>query len=167
MSAFSLPEPAHPNPEKPKEVLPMSFAEDFKKFAFKGNVVDLAVGVIIGAAFGKIVSALVADIVMPVIAFILPSGDWRASGLVLRHADLPKDDVVLKYGDFLGAVVDFLVVALVLFILVSRLIKAVEERLARPSAVEPAPVLTKECVYCLESIPVKATRCRACTSEVP
>ena len=75
----------------------MAFVEDFKKFAFKGNVVDLAVGVVIGAAFGKIVSALVADLVMPFVALIMPSGDWRTSGIVLRHAEKPADDVVLKY----------------------------------------------------------------------
>src|ERR1043165_8878811 len=98
----------------------MSFIEDFKKFAFKGNAVDLAVGVIIGAAFGKIVSALVADLIMPVVALVMPSGDWRTYGLVLRHAANAKDDVVLKYGDFLGAVVDFLLVGFVLFILISK-----------------------------------------------
>ena len=67
----------------------MAFIDDFKKFAFKGNVVDLAVGVVIGAAFGKIVSALVADLVMPVVALVLPSGDWRTSGLVLKEAADP------------------------------------------------------------------------------
>src|SRR5687768_18403550 len=99
----------------------MAFVDDFKKFAFKGNVVDLAVGVVIGAAFGKIVSALVADLVMPLVALVLPSGDWRSSGIVLREAADPKDNVVLKYGDFMGAVVDFLLVAGVLFIVVSKI----------------------------------------------
>src|SRR5687768_9806291 len=102
----------------------MAFIEDFKKFAFKGNVVDLAVGVVMGGAFGKIVSALVADLVMPLVSLVLPSGDWRMSGLVLKTAADPKDNVVLKYGDFMGAVLDFFVVALALFIIVSRLIKA-------------------------------------------
>src|SRR5690606_3034165 len=103
----------------------MSFIEDFKKFALKGNAIDLAVGVVIGAAFGKIVSALVADLIMPLVSLIMPSGDWRASGIVLRHAAKPEDDVILKYGDFLGAVVDFLLVALVLFLVVSKLIKGI------------------------------------------
>src|SRR4029079_998986 len=98
----------------------MAIWEDFKKFAFKGNVVDLAVGVVIGAAFGKIVSALVADLVMPLVSLILPTGDWRDHGMVLRHAENVKDDVVLKYGDFLGAILDFFVVALALFVIVSR-----------------------------------------------
>ncbi len=139
----------------------MSFVADFKKFAFKGNVVDLAVGVVIGAAFAKIVSALVADFIMPLVALIMPSGDWRASGVTLRQAADPKDNVVLKYGDFLGAVLDFLIVALVLFIVVSRIIKAAEGRLSKP-----AEATTKECTFCFQPVPVRATRCKACTSEL-
>jgi large conductance mechanosensitive channel len=141
----------------------MAFIEDFKKFAFKGNVVDLAVGVVIGGAFGKIVSALVADLFMPIVALVLPSGDWRNSGLVLRHGGDPKDDVIIKYGDFFGAVLDFLVIALVLFIIVSRIIKAAEGHLIRPKAGE-APVI-KECPFCCETVPAKATRCKFCTSQ--
>jgi len=141
----------------------MAFVEDFKKFAFKGNVVDLAVGVVIGGAFGKIVSALVADLFMPLVALVLPSGDWRANGVVLRHAADPKDDVVIKYGDFFGAVLDFLVIALVLFIVVSRILKAAEVRITRPKPAE-API-TKECPFCCETVPIKATRCKFCTSQ--
>src|SRR6187551_1824596 len=111
----------------------MAFIEDFKKFAFKGNVVDLAVGVVIGGAFGKIVSAMVADLVMPIVALVMPSGDWRKSGIVLKQAEKPADSVVLNYGDFIGAVLDFFVVALVLFIIVSRIIKAAEGRLKKPT----------------------------------
>jgi large conductance mechanosensitive channel len=139
---------------------PMPFIADFKAFAFKGNVVDLAVGVIIGAAFGKIVTALVSDVIMPVIALALPGGDWRASGLVLRHAADPKDNVVLKYGDLLGSTLDFLIVALVLFLLVSKVVKAAQARLVKPVAT------TKECPQCLETIPIKATRCKACTVQL-
>jgi large conductance mechanosensitive channel len=138
----------------------MSFASDFKSFAFKGNVVDLAVGVVIGAAFGKIVSALVADIIMPVVALVMPSGDWRASGLMLREAANPKDNVVLRWGDFMGAILDFLIVALVLFLIVSKVIKAAEGRLIKRDA---APA-TKPCPFCLETVPLAATRCKACTS---
>ena len=133
----------------------MAFFEDFKKFAVKGNVTDLAVGVVIGAAFGKIVTAFVADLIMPVVALIMPTGDWRNSGIVLSHAADPKDNVILKYGDFLGVSLDFLVVALVLFIVISKLVHRSEA----------APV-TKECTFCMETIPLNATRCRACTSEL-
>jgi large conductance mechanosensitive channel len=128
----------------------MAFVDDFKKFAFKGNVVDLAVGVVIGGAFGKIVSALVADLVMPVVALILPSGDWRSHGLVLSHAANPKDDVVLKYGDF---------------VIVSRIIKAAEARMIRPAT--PEPVVTRECPLCCETISVRAKRCKFCAADVP
>ena len=142
----------------------MAFIDDFKKFAFKGNVVDLAVGVVIGAAFGKIVSALVSDLVMPVVSLILPSGDWRTSGLVLKTAADPKDNVVLKYGDFLGAILDFFVVALALFLIVSRVIKAAEGKLGKHEA--PAAPVTKECPRCCETVPIKASRCKFCTSEL-
>jgi large conductance mechanosensitive channel len=140
----------------------MAFVDDFKKFAFKGNVVDLAVGVVIGAAFGKIVSALVADLFMPLVALVLPSGDWRANGVVLRHAADAKDDVIVKYGDFFGAVLDFLVIALVLYIVVSRILKAAEGHLIKPKAEE---ITTKECPFCCEAVPIKATRCKFCTSQ--
>ncbi len=142
----------------------MAFIEDFKKFAFKGNVVDLAVGVVIGGAFGKIVSALVADLVMPIVALVLPSGDWRTAGMVLKQAEKPADNVVLKYGDFVGAILDFFVVALVLFLIVSRIIKAAEGRLNQPA--DAAPPAIKECPACCETVPAQATRCRYCTSEL-
>lgn len=142
----------------------MAFLEDFKKFAFKGNVVDLAVGVVIGGAFGKIVSAMVADLVMPLVALVLPSGDWRKSGIILKEAKDAKDNVVLNYGDFIGSVLDFFVVALVLFVIVSRIIQAAEARFKKDAP--PAPPATKECPACCEQVPVKATRCKFCTSEL-
>src|SRR3954469_14691642 len=139
----------------------MALLEDFKKFAFKGNVVDLAVGVVIGAAFAKIVTAMVADFIMPMVALVMPSGDWRMSGIILRHAADPKDNVVLKYGDFLGSILDFLVVAMVLFLVVSKVVKTAEAKLGGP-----AEVSTRECKFCLETVPVKATRCKFCTSQL-
>jgi len=139
----------------------MAVLEDFKKFAFKGNVVDLAVGVVIGAGFGKIVTALVADIVMPFIALLMPKGDWRENGIVLRDALVDKDKVILKYGDFLGAVLDFFVVAFVLFLIVSKVVKAAEGRLK----IGGAPT-AKECPLCMETIPVGAKRCKFCTSDL-
>jgi len=139
----------------------MAVLEDFKKFAFKGNVVDLAVGVVIGAGFGKIVTALVADIVMPFIALLMPKGDWRDNGIVLRDALVDKDKVILKYGDFLGAVLDFFVVAFVLFLIVSKVVKAAEGRLK----ISGAPT-TKDCPLCMETIPIGAKRCKFCTSDL-
>ncbi|HEX2670596.1 MAG TPA: large conductance mechanosensitive channel protein MscL [Polyangiaceae bacterium] len=145
----------------------MAFFEDFKKFAFKGNVVDLAVGVVIGGAFGKIVTAVVSDLVMPLVSLVLPSGDWRTNGIVLRTAADPKDNVVLKYGDFVGAVLDFFVVALALYFIVSKLIKAAEGKWVHHHDPAAAPPAIKECPYCLETIPAKARRCKACTAEQP
>ena len=132
-----------------------TFFAELRSFALKGNVVDLAVAVVIGAAFGKIVTALVSDIVMPIVALVLPTGDWRQAGVVLRHAADPKDDVVLRYGDLLGVTLDFAVVALILFIVVKKLIERRE-----------APAKTKTCPFCCETIPVGASRCKACTSEL-
>ena len=117
---------------------------------------------IIGSAFGKIVTKLVEDLVMPVVGLILPSGDWRSAGVVLRHAAEPKDDVVLKWGDFIGAILDFIVIAIVLYIIISKVIAAAEKRLGKPID-EPK---TKDCPFCIEAIPIKATRCKACTSEL-
>jgi large conductance mechanosensitive channel len=136
----------------------MALLADFKKFAFKGNVVDLAVGVIIGAAFGGIVKALVDDIIMPLVSLILPSGDWRAAAIVLRAGATPDKDVALKYGDFLGVLLNFLIVGFALFLLVSRLLNALKLH-------EDPDV--KECTFCLEVIPGKAKKCKACTADVP
>ena len=140
----------------------MRFLDEFKRFAFRGNVVDLAVGVVIGGAFGKIVSALVADIVMPIVSLVMVSGNWRNRGLVLRRAASPEDDVVLRYGDLLGSVLDFFIISLVLFLIVGKLVRAAERHLSTG----PAAPATRACPRCLENVPVKATRCRACTSEL-
>lgn len=137
----------------------MAVLADFKKFAFKGNVVDLAVGVIIGAAFGKIVSALVADLIMPVVGLVMPSGDWRNAGFVLKEGAKPEENVVIKWGDFLGTVIDFLIVAIALFAIVSMIVKSTE----KPKA-EEKPT-TKTCPFCRESIDIEASRCKFCTSE--
>jgi len=138
----------------------MALWDDFKKFAFKGNVVDLAVGVIIGAAFGKIVTALVADLVMPLVALAMPSGDWRNSRWVLKAGATAKEDVAVLWGDFLGTVIDFMIIGFALFLIVNRLLRAVNLHKEEVKDV-------KDCPFCLESIPGKATRCKACTSELP
>jgi large conductance mechanosensitive channel len=98
--------------------------------------------------------------VMPFVALIMPSGDWRNSGWVLRHGATPKDDVVVKWGDFLGVTLDFLIVGFVLFLIVSKVIKRIEERFSKPE------ITTKECPFCIETIPLAAKRCKFCTSEL-
>ena len=126
----------------------MSFVADFKKFALRGNVVDLAVAVVIGAAFGKIVSALVDSVVMPVVGGVLPGGDWRTYTVTSLN---------INVGAVLAALVDFTLIALVLFLVAVKVVG----RLRR----EPTPT-TRPCRECLEEIPIEARRCRACTSVV-
>ena len=128
----------------------MALLQDFKAFALKGNVVDLAVAVVIGGAFGKIVSALVADIVMPLVGAVQRGGEWRTWTVT---------SLSFKVGDFLGAVVDFFLIALVLFLIVTRVVHRVYKH-------EAAPVM-KDCPECLEKIPAAARRCRACTAVQP
>lgn len=109
----------------------MSMSEDFKKFAFKGNVVDLAVGVIIGAAFGKVVTGLVENVIMPIIAIGMPNPDWKSAAIPLKQVTNDKGEQImsqLKYGAFLGSIIDFVVIALVLFFLVSLLEKAMKRK---------------------------------------
>jgi large conductance mechanosensitive channel len=130
----------------------MSLLKEFKDFAAKGNVVDLAVAVVMGQAFGKIVSSVVSDIFMPIVGAILPGGDWR------EYTITPLN---LKIGSVLGATLDFMVVALVLFLVVVKLIGTISKK-----TTTPPPATTKKCSECLEDIPLAAKRCRACTSPV-
>jgi large conductance mechanosensitive channel len=141
--------------------------KEFKEFAMKGNVMDLAVGFILGAAFGKIVSSLVSDIIMPPIGLILGKVDFSSLFLNLSgksYASLAEAKAAgaatLNYGVFLNNVVDFLIVAFAVFLLVR-----VVNRWNKP-APAAAPT-TKDCPYCLSKIPVKATRCPNCTSQIP
>ena len=124
-------------------------AAEFRQFLLKQNAFALAVGVIIGAAIGKVVSGLVDDLLMPVIAFALPAGDWRNAQVDIGHGS------TLKYGDFLGRIVDFVVISAVVFFL----LRSFLEKPAPPAA-------TKTCPECLEAIPQAARRCRACASAV-
>ena len=142
----------------------MAFLDDFKKFAFKGNVVDLAVGVVIGGAFGRIVSAVVDDVVMPIVSLLMPNGNWRGAGIVLRHKPGVEPDTILRYGDLLGAVLDFFIISLVLFLLVKRLLRAAEAHLLHTQNAQ-APT-QKTCPACLEKVPLAASRCRACTGPL-
>jgi large conductance mechanosensitive channel len=142
--------------------------KEFKAFAMRGSVIDLAVGVIIGAAFGKIISSLVADIIMPPISMLLGGVDFTNMFIVLSggsYATLADAQaagaVTINYGLFLIAVLDFIIVAIVLFLL----LRPINKLTAKP---EPAPVVpaTKECPYCFSTIAIKAIRCPNCTSEL-
>ena len=140
--------------------------KEFKDFAVKGNVVDLAVGVIIGAAFGKIVSSAVTDLLMPPIGMIAGKIDFSSLFISLNgesYESLSKAKAagapVIAYGLFLNNTIDFLIVAFVIFLVVKQI-----NRLKKPA---PAgPPTTKDCPRCATSIPIKATRCPNCTSEI-
>jgi large conductance mechanosensitive channel len=140
--------------------------KEFKEFAMKGNVLDMAIGLIIGAAFGKIITSLVTDVIMPPIGLILGRVDFSSLFLSLSgtHYDsLAAAKVAgaptINYGVFLNNVVDFLIVAFVIFLVVRQV-----NRWKKP--VPAAAPVTKECPYCFTAIPIKAMRCPNCTSEL-
>ena len=141
--------------------------KDFKEFAMRGNVVDLAIGVIIGAAFGTIVTSFINDILMPPIGLLLGGVDFKDFFIALNHGTYKSlaeakaaAAPVLAYGQFLNTVINFLIVAFAVFILVKQV-----NRMKKP-APAPAPPATKECPYCVSAIAVKATRCPQCTSSL-
>ena len=140
--------------------------KEFKSFAMRGNVIDLAIGVIIGNAFGKIVSSLVSDILMPPIGLALGKVDFsnlyvNLSGGSYSSLSAAQEAgaVTIKYGVFLNTLIDFLIVAFVVFLLVRQI-----NKLQKPKTSTAAT--TKECPYCLSTIPLKAARCPACTSQL-
>ncbi len=140
--------------------------KEFKAFAMRGNVLDMAVGIIIGAAFGRIITSLVNAVIMPPIGLILGKVDF--SSLFVNLSETPYASLadarkagasVVAYGAFLNTVLDFVIVAFVIFLLVKQV-----NRLKKPApAAEPT---TKDCPYCLSAVPLKATRCAHCTSQL-
>lgn len=145
--------------------------KEFKEFAMKGNVVDLAVGVVIGAAFGKIVTSLVNDIIMPLVGLVLGRIDFSNLFIALGEGNFKTIEeaknagvATVNYGIFLNNVVDFLIVAFSIFLVVKQL-----NRFTRKKAVPapaPAPATTKLCRYCYGEIHINATKCPHCTSDV-
>jgi len=139
------------------------FWQDFKTFALKGNVVDLAVGVMVGAAFQSVVSAFTENILSPILGIF---GGTNFDQFALHLALPGRDEVSIMYGAFLTAAVNFLIMALVVFVIV-RLINRFLEDAKKKQEPEPTPVpTTKKCPYCLSDIPLAATRCPACTSQL-
>ncbi len=144
--------------------------KEFKEFIMRGNVIDMAVGIIIGAAFGTIVKALVDDVIMPPIGLLLGNIDFSNLFVVLKegakaaapYATLAaaKDAgaVVIAYGFFINTIITFLIVAFCVFMLIRSI-----NKMQRPA---PAEATTKECPYCISSIPINAKRCPQCTSEI-
>jgi len=142
--------------------------KDFREFAVRGNVMDLAVGVIIGAAFGKIVASLVSDVIMPPIGMLMGKMDFSnlfidlsRSGVTTLAEAKTKGIPTINYGAFLNTCLDFLIVAFVIFLMVRWI-----NRLKAEPAPAPAAPTTKDCSFCLSVIPLKATRCPNCTSQL-
>ncbi len=151
----------------------MSLAKDFKAFALRGNVVDMAVGIIIGGAFGTIVKSLVDDVLMPPIGLLIGNVDFSELFFVVRAGEAmggpyatlaaakEAGAVTVNYGLFVNAVVSFLIVAFAVFLLVRAMVKLQQKEQAAPAA-----PTTKDCAYCMTAIPIKAVRCPHCTSDL-
>lgn len=146
---------------------------EFKEFAMRGNVVDMAVGIIMGAAFGAIVNSVVADIIMPPIGLILGNVDFSNMFVVLKDGATPgpyhslaeaqkAGAVLLSYGVFANKVISFLIVSFAVFMLIKGI-----NQLQREKAAPPAEPTEKSCPFCFTSIPIQAIRCPHCTSELP
>lgn len=146
--------------------------KEFREFAMKGNVLDMAVGIIIGAAFGTIVNSLVQDVIMPPIGLLLGNVDFSNIFVVLKEGKVAgpyasvaaaksAGAVTINFGVFVNTIISFVIVAFAVFLLVRTI-----NRLRRQEETPPPVPTTKECTYCFSSIPVKATRCPQCTSEL-
>ena len=146
--------------------------KEFKEFALRGNVMDMAVGIIIGAAFGTIVNSVVADVIMPPIGLLLGNVDFSNLFAVLRSGAVPgpyaslaqakaAGAVTINYGAFLNTVISFLIVAFAVFLMIKGM-----NQLKRKQEAPAAVPTTRECPHCLSVVPLKATRCAYCTSEL-
>ena len=135
--------------------------KEFKEFAMRGNVMDMAIGIIIGAAFGKIVSSLVNDVIMPPIGYLIGGIDFSELVVTIKEASADTAAVTLNYGTFLNTVIDFIIIAFAIFMVIKGM-----NKLKRKEEAPPPEPTTKDCPHCLTTIPIKATRCPACTSDL-
>jgi len=136
----------------------MSFLTEFKAFAMKGNVVDMAVGVIIGAGFGKIVDSLVRDVIMPPISFLMGGVDFSDWIFTIKDKTETAKAISINYGTFITTILDFTILAFAIFMLIKQINRFKKEA--------PQEVITKECPRCFSQISLQATRCPHCTSEI-
>lgn len=136
----------------------MSFIQEFKKFALRGSVVDLAIGVIIGAAFGSVVTSLVNDVIMPPIGLLLGGVDFSDLAITIKAPTADHPGVLIKYGSFINALVNFGIIAFVIFAVVKGM-----NKILPPAIEEPK---TRECPECLMSVPAKAKKCGHCQSQL-
>ena len=140
----------------------MSMIKEFKEFAMRGNVVDMAVGIIIGGAFGKIVSSMVGDVLMPPIGAAMGGVDFSSLAIKVKDATATHAAVVISYGKFINTVLDFIIVAFCIFMV----IKAMNAMKRKPAPTPATGPISKDCPFCLSTIPIKATRCAHCTSDI-
>jgi large conductance mechanosensitive channel len=151
--------------------------KDFKAFIMRGNVVDMAVGIIIGAAFSPIIASLVKDVIMPPIGLALGKIDFANLLVVIKQGDpmgpyatpaaaSAAKAVTINYGNFINTIITFIIIAAVVFFFIVRPIAQMNARQKAKEPVVPAAPATKECPFCTTQIPVKATRCPNCTSEL-
>ncbi len=132
--------------------------KEFREFAMRGNVVDMAVGIIIGTAFGKIITSLVNDIIMPPIGFILGRVDFSSLAITLHQKTDTLPAVVISYGTFINTIINFAIIAFCMFIVVRQMNKITQTK--------PQEPVKKDCPFCCSSIAAKATRCPDCTSTL-
>ena len=135
--------------------------KEFKEFAMRGNVLDMAVGIIIGGAFGTIISSMVNDVLMPPIGMALGNVDFTNLYILLKEGSKAAGAVTINYGLFINSVVSFVIVAFCVFLLIRTM-----NRLKREDVAPPAEPTTRDCPFCYSAIPLKASRCPNCTSEV-
>ena len=139
----------------------MGMIKEFKEFAMRGNVVDMAVGIVIGASFGKIVTSLVNDVIMPPIGLLLDNVNFSSLSWILKEKTAETKVVSIQYGLFINNIFDFLIVAFCIFLVV----KAMNAMKRKEEAAPEAP-MQKDCPQCCSEIPIKANRCPNCTSEL-
>ena len=146
--------------------------KEFREFAMRGNVVDMAVGIVIGASFGAIVNSFVADIIMPPVGILLGNVDFSGLFVILKEGKVPgpygtlaaakaAGAITLNYGVFINSIISFLIIAFSVFLLIRNI-----NRFRRKEEAPAAAPVTKECPYCLSAVPLKAVRCPHCTSEL-
>ena len=146
--------------------------KDFKEFIMRGNVIDMAVGIVIGAAFGVIIKSLVEDVIMPPIGLLLGNVDFTNLFMILKEGTIAgpyaslvdakkAGAVTINFGAFINTVISFLIIAFTIFLVIRNI-----NKLRREKEVPSPALTTKECPYCLSAVPIKATRCAYCTSEL-
>jgi len=146
--------------------------KEFKEFAMRGNVLDMAVGIVIGASFGAIITSFVADVIMPPIGLLLGNIDFSSLFIIFKEGKVPgpyeslaaakaAGAVTLNYGVFINTIISFLIVAFAVFLVIKNM-----NRLKREQEAPPAAPTTKECPFCLSAIPIKAVKCAHCTAEL-